>query len=148
MQDDHPECPRDRRVAYWSRPRYTLDNRAQLASTTRAQSSVDVPLPEICFGNNHLTVSHPALDFRYTFKGIDALQAVDATGEEPGSGFVKVAYAAEWAKTRDLEGSNVKVVKKWDWTYTTTHPGRLDISSDSSIVRLFCRRPCRDLKES
>ena len=85
---------------------------------------MSVPLPEICFGNNSLKISHAQSGFEYTFDAIEALQAVDGTGAEEGGGSVKVAHADAWAKSREgLE--EVSVVRKFDWTYTTTWPGAL-----------------------
>jgi len=96
---------------------------------------IDIPLPEICFGRNLLSIKHAESGFEYAYNGLDALKEVDSTGE--GSGMVKVAYAADWAKSRRLSGAvdPVSVVKNWDWTYTTTHPGKLDVLSVTNLVR-------------
>ena len=117
----------------------------------RASQDLDIPLPEICFGRNSLVIKHTESQLEYVFDGLSALQAVDSTGE--ASGAVKVAYAADWAKSRKLSGASdpVGVVKNWDWTYTTTHPGRLENSGlvslnrccASVIVRARIHRPLK-----
>ena len=103
----------------------------------RASQDLDIPLPEICFGRNSLVIKHTESQLEYVFDGLTALQTVDTTGE--ASGAVKVAYAADWAKSRKLSGASdpVGVVKNWDWTYTTTHPGRLENSHLVSLSR-YC----------
>lgn len=65
----------------------------------------------------------------------DALAQVDTTGEDT----IKVSYADQWAKSRNLENaagnydststSVIETVKDYDWTYSTTYSGTCEASS-------------------
>lgn len=83
-------------------------------------------MPEICFGNNELRLHHGPSNFTYIFNAFDALQLVNADGTGEGTGMIKVAYAAEWQRSRTANLNIVDVVRNNDWTYTTVHPGRLE----------------------
>lgn len=62
-----------------------------------AQSDLGIPLPEMIFGHNHLTLEHKH-GFRLEFRALDALRRVDSTSES--SEMIKVAYAEEWTSKR------------------------------------------------
>lgn len=57
-----------------------------------ATANLHLPLPEICFGNNKLTLERAADGLKLEWDTLSALKLVD---EQSG---VKVAHAAEWAK--------------------------------------------------
>ncbi|GAA94715.1 uncharacterized protein L969DRAFT_49418 [Mixia osmundae IAM 14324] len=116
------------------------------AQTDKATAELDFPLPEICFGNNSLTLRHKASRSSYVFDTMSALHAVDPTGEHPTGGLlgVKVAHANEWQSTRDpvlsgwgttQEAQTLKIAKKFDWSYTTAYPGHSPDDSLSWQVR-------------
>lgn len=64
---------------------YTLFSR-------RAQATLHLPLPEICFGNNRLVLHDERSGLQLEWNALDALHAVGRDTE------VKVAYADEWAR--------------------------------------------------
>ncbi|TKA55373.1 hypothetical protein B0A53_02297 [Rhodotorula sp. CCFEE 5036] len=93
-----------------------------------ASNQLDLALPEICFGNNALRVSHDETGFALEWNTIDLLRAVQrgqGWDARPGAGPVRVAYADEWTRAQIATGSSthLTVQKPFDWTYTTLHPG-------------------------
>ncbi|KAA1134087.1 hypothetical protein PGTUg99_025220 [Puccinia graminis f. sp. tritici] len=63
-----------------------------------------VPLPEICFGNNYLSIKHPRSGFHYQWNTLDALLPLNPIeGEEQD--YIKVAYADHWSQARAVEFS-------------------------------------------
>ncbi|GAA5958327.1 hypothetical protein JCM8115_004054 [Rhodotorula mucilaginosa] len=93
-----------------------------------ASNELDLALPEICFGNNALRVSHDETGFALEWNTIDLLRAVQrgqGWDARPGAGPVRVAYADEWTRAQIATGSSthLTVQKPFDWTYTTLHPG-------------------------
>ena len=101
----------------------------------RAASRLSIPLPEITFGNNLVSLRKTGGQNKgkgrehipsIIFNGLDALAQVDTTGEDT----IKVAYADEWAKSRNTTSSangegeyEIETVKNFDWTYSSTYPG-------------------------
>ncbi|POW22720.1 hypothetical protein PSHT_00919 [Puccinia striiformis] len=84
--------------------------------------TLKVPLPEICFGNNYLSIKHPRSGFHYEWNTLDALLPLNPIeGEEQD--YIKVAYADHWSQARKESDSVTKVVNPFDWTYTTTYCG-------------------------
>ncbi|XP_078265292.1 TIP41-like protein isoform X2 [Rhinoraja longicauda] len=75
-------------------------------------------LPEMLFGDNVLKVQH-AGGFGIVFNATDALKTVDN-----GHGTVKVACADAWQESR-ADSEHSKVVKPYDWTFTTNYKGTL-----------------------
>lgn len=75
-------------------------------------------LPEMLFGDNVLKVQH-AGGFGIVFNATDALRTVDN-----GHGTVKVACADAWQESR-ADSEHSKVVKPYDWTFTTSYKGTL-----------------------
>ncbi|KAK9899918.1 TIP41-domain-containing protein [Cystobasidium minutum MCA 4210] len=111
-----------------------------------AATRLDIPLPEITFGNNLVSLkrkgkqravdSDPEGDTNIVFNGLDALSHVDTTGQDT----IKVAYAKKWAQSRNLDnagsGSNgeestavIETVKNYDWTYSTDYKGTCKAST-------------------
>lgn len=84
------------------------------------EQQLDIPqLPEMLFGNNLLKVQHLA-GFGIEFKAVDALKRVDTKQEN-----IQVAAAESWQKARsDCEFLN-KVIKPFDWTFTTDYKGTI-----------------------
>ncbi|GEM06320.1 signal transduction-related protein [Rhodotorula toruloides] len=93
-----------------------------------ASDALDLALPEICFGNNVLSIRHEASGFALEWNTLDMLKAVkkgEGWDAQPGSGAVRVAHADEWSRGQVASGSaaQLKVQKPFDWTYTTLHRG-------------------------
>ncbi|KAF8915385.1 type 2A phosphatase activator TIP41 [Mucidula mucida] len=103
------------------------------------QASLGIPLPEMTFGNNNLTLEHRPSGWKYSFSTKDALSAVKKGELGDGDGGVKVDYADAWLKSRS---SNYNVMPKtvatkpYDWTYTTTYPGHTETDSTIPIAEL------------
>ena len=64
------------------------------------QSSLGIPLPEMIFGNNYLTLEHRPSGLKYSFTAHKALQDVKKGELSEGDGAVKVGYADKWLQSR------------------------------------------------
>lgn len=64
------------------------------------QTQLGIPLPEMTFVHNVLTVQHPASGWRYVFSTDRALEGVRNGELQDGDGGVKVGYADAWLKSR------------------------------------------------
>ncbi|CAG8436966.1 2942_t:CDS:2 [Diversispora eburnea] len=94
----------------------------------KVQKEILVPLPEMFFGNNSLSVSNDEYGILFEFSPIDALKLVDFTKE--GGEKVKVAYSKEWTLKSSKNHEHIKdVIKPYDWTYSTLYSGTLKIAS-------------------
>ncbi|KAF8806313.1 TIP41-domain-containing protein [Phlegmacium glaucopus] len=95
------------------------------------QSSLGIPLPEMIFGNNYLTLEHRPSGVNYSFTAQKALKGVKKGELVEGDGAVKVGYADKWLQSRTDPFSltpmpKTVLTKPYDWTYTTTYPGHFD----------------------
>lgn len=63
-------------------------------------ASLGIPLPEMTFGSNVLTLEHRPSGWKYSFDTAHALQAVKRGELEEGDGGVKVGYADAWLSSR------------------------------------------------
>lgn len=68
----------------------------------RLQKEIGIPLPEMIFGHNEVTISNET-GFGLTFRAQEALELVDKTSES--NKHIKVAYASEWGKKRYAPGA-------------------------------------------
>lgn len=59
-----------------------------------------IPVPEMIFGDNMVSIEHVASGWRIEFNAYDALDRVDKTDKN----MLKVAYSQEWSSSR-LESS-------------------------------------------
>lgn len=81
---------------------------------------IGIPMPEMIFGDNMVSITHVPTGWTLEFNTADALDAVDKTGEK----MLKVAYARDWESTREGTTQKIKeVVKPYDWSYSTTYAG-------------------------
>lgn len=81
---------------------------------------IAIPMPEMIFGDNMVSITHVPTGWTLEFNTADALDAVDKTGEK----MLKVAYARDWESTREGTTQKIKeVVKPYDWSYSTTYAG-------------------------
>jgi type 2A phosphatase activator TIP41 len=55
-----------------------------------------IPVPEMIFGNNMVSIEHLATRWRLEFNAYDALDRVDKTDKN----MLKVAYSKEWSDSR------------------------------------------------
>ncbi|KAK5138220.1 hypothetical protein LTR08_004916 [Meristemomyces frigidus] len=86
--------------------------------------SIGIPIPEMIFGDNFVSITHKTTGWTLEFNARDALDKVSKTEE----GMLQVAVAEEWKKERSHQEEVKQVVKPFDWSYSTdyvgtTHPG-------------------------
>ncbi|KAH8165785.1 hypothetical protein CIB48_g2435 [Xylaria polymorpha] len=84
------------------------------------EKDVGIPVPEMIFGDNLVSVAHAPTGWRVEFNARDALDAVDKTGDN----MLQVAYAGEWSASREQTSAGIReVVRPFDWSYSTTYKG-------------------------
>jgi type 2A phosphatase activator TIP41 len=88
-------------------------------------TALGIAPPEMIFGDNYVSVEHPASGWAISFNAFDALDKVDKTGEKR----LKVAYSKEWHQSREDAHDIKEVVKPFDWSYSTDFKGKLSPSS-------------------
>ncbi|KAK3807872.1 MAG: TIP41-like family-domain-containing protein [Benniella sp.] len=88
----------------------------------RASADLGIPIPEMIFGNNYLSIEHTS-GFKLEFKALPALALVDKSSKS--SDLIKVSYAREWFEKRSMANQEhiTDVVKPYDWTYSTKYNG-------------------------
>ncbi|PGH17980.1 hypothetical protein AJ80_04601 [Polytolypa hystricis UAMH7299] len=85
-------------------------------------SKLGITPPEMIFGDNLVSIEHPASGWGITFNSFDALDRVDKSGQT----MLKVAYSKEWQKSRETTHEGIsEVVKPFDWSYSTDFKGTL-----------------------
>ncbi|TVY81558.1 TIP41-like protein [Lachnellula suecica] len=83
---------------------------------------LDIPVPEMIFGDNMVSIEHVATGWRLEFNAFDALDKVDKTDKN----MLKVAYSQEWSSSREKTHEGIKeVVKPFDWSYSTDYRGTI-----------------------
>lgn len=107
---------------------------------------IGIPIPEMIFGDNLVSVTHVPTGWSIGFTAPDALDAVDKTDKH----MLKVAYARDWESTREGTTQKIKeVVRPYDWSYSTTYAGtetpadngsKLQESTDAIPIDLLKRR--------
>ncbi|XP_025098290.1 TIP41-like protein isoform X2 [Pomacea canaliculata] len=86
------------------------------------EAELELPqIPEMIFANNTLRLSHQS-GFVLHFNALDALRRVDAHNDH-----LKVAASKTWQEARAECEHIKKVIKPYDWTFTTDYKGTLDI---------------------
>ncbi|KAG9246961.1 TIP41-like family-domain-containing protein [Calycina marina] len=84
--------------------------------------SLNIPVPEMIFGDNLVAIEHLASGWRLEFNAYDSLDKVDKTDKN----MLKVAYSKEWSSTREKTHEGIKeVVKPFDWSYSTDYMGTI-----------------------
>lgn len=87
---------------------------------------IGIPMPEMIFGANVVSLKHKPTNWTFTFNTYDALDGVDKTDKH----MLKVAYARDWESTREGTTQKIKeVVKPYDWSYSTFYSGSLENAS-------------------
>ncbi|KAK4074837.1 uncharacterized protein Triagg1_4986 [Trichoderma aggressivum f. europaeum] len=93
------------------------------AAIDALEKKLGIPVPEMIFGDNLVSVTHTPSNWTLAFNTADALDAVDKTDKH----MLRVAYARDWESTREETTQNIKeVVKPYDWSYSTTYAGTVD----------------------
>ena len=92
-------------------------------------SSLNIPLPEMIFDRNTLTLIHLRTGCKLQFNTLDALKLVDDKDD-----LIKVSYSKEWMAKRQ-DSSHIKnTPKPFDWTYTTRYTGSLSPAEGYKMV--------------
>ncbi|KAK2741942.1 hypothetical protein CKAH01_01369 [Colletotrichum kahawae] len=85
-------------------------------------ASLGIPVPEMIFGDNLVSITHVPTGWSISFNAYDALDGVDKTDKK----MLKVAYAKDWSSSREKTSAGIKeVVKPYDWSYSTEYRGTL-----------------------
>lgn len=86
---------------------------------------LQIPIPEMIFGNNLLELQHNESGLTITFNAFDALDRVDKTGKD----LLQVAHSREWqlARQKRSEADVRNMARPFDWTYTTDYKGTTTI---------------------
>ena len=64
------------------------------------QANLGIPLPEMTFGSNYLTLEHRPSGIKYSFTTPEALRGVKKGELVDGDGGVKVGHAEKWMQSR------------------------------------------------
>ncbi|KAI1345912.1 TIP41-like family-domain-containing protein [Xylaria sp. FL0043] len=92
------------------------------------EKDLGIPVPEMIFGDNLVSVAHVPTGWRIEFNARDALDAVDKTG----ANMLQVAYAGEWSASREQTSAGIReVVRPFDWSYSTTYKGTVVVEGTS-----------------
>jgi type 2A phosphatase activator TIP41 len=79
-----------------------------------------IPVPEMIFGDNMVSLAHVPSGWRIEFTAEAALDQVDKTGKD----MLQVAHSAEWSSSREKTSAGIKeVVRPYDWSYSTAYKG-------------------------
>lgn len=116
----------------------------------KATDDIGIPMPEMIFGNNYVSINHEPSKWGIQFNTLAALNLVDKTGERDG--LLEVAYSKEWQKSRENTASLCSeeiqgIVKPFDWTYTTSYKGeelgetKLELDETAEIPLDRLKRP-------
>lgn len=83
-----------------------------------------IPVPEMIFGDNLVSLTHEPTGWCLRFDAFDALDRVDKTDRN----MLQVAYARDWSSSRESTTAGIReVVKPYDWSYSTDYCGTLDV---------------------
>ncbi|KAK8055451.1 hypothetical protein PG993_000678 [Apiospora rasikravindrae] len=113
--------------------RFTITTRklpiSKSAPISRMEARLGIPVPEMIFGDNVVSICHEPTGWRIEFNAYDALDAVDKTDKN----MLQVAYAKSWSASREQTSAGIKeVVKPYDWSYSTTYRGTTTPSTSTS----------------
>ncbi|KAK3071241.1 Tap42 interacting protein [Teratosphaeriaceae sp. CCFEE 6253] len=84
--------------------------------------AIGIPIPEMIFGDNYVSITHIPSAWSLQFNARDALDRVSKTEE----GMLQVAVAEDWKKDREGREEVRQVVKPFDWSYSTDYRGTTD----------------------
>lgn len=105
---------------------------------------IGIPMPEMIFGDNMVSITHLPSRWSICFNTPDALDAVDKTDKH----MLKVAYARDWESTREVTTQKIKeVVKPYDWSYSTTYSGTETAVAKGKLTESNALMPLELLKQ-
>ncbi|KAI1818992.1 TIP41-like family-domain-containing protein [Xylaria intraflava] len=95
------------------------------------EKDIRIPVPEMIFGDNLVSITHAPTGWAIEFNARDALDAVDKTG----ANMLQVAYAGEWSASREQTSAGIReVVRPFDWSYSTTYKGTVTTRTSGNGV--------------
>lgn len=100
----------------------------------KTEAELQIPLPEMIFGDNHVTLHHVPTNWTFTVDAISALGLVDKHDAH-----LKVAHADSWHQKRHkhINGYDLtRVHRPFDWTYSTTFRGNGNFSDAPESERI------------
>ncbi|KAJ9142896.1 TIP41-domain-containing protein [Coniochaeta hoffmannii] len=85
------------------------------------ESRLGIPIPEMIFGDNLVSITHNPSGWSVSFAAEPALDLVNKTGED----MIQVAHAKDWTSSRENSSAVGirEVVRPFDWTYSTSYRG-------------------------
>jgi type 2A phosphatase activator TIP41 len=88
---------------------------------SQMESRLSIPIPEMIFGDNLVSITHTPSNWSVSFSAEPALDLVNKTGEN----MLQVAHAKDWTSSRENSSAvGIKeVVRPFDWTYSTSYRG-------------------------
>jgi len=93
------------------------------AAIDTMSAALGIPVPEMIFGDNLVSVTHDPSGWTVGFNAFDALDLVDKTDRN----MLQVAYAGAWSESRERTSAGIKeVVRPFDWSYSTTYRGSVN----------------------
>ncbi|CAK7218608.1 Tap42 interacting protein [Sporothrix bragantina] len=93
---------------------------SRAAAIDELTERITIPVPEMIFGDNQVAIRHLPSGWAIWFDAGDALDQVDKTGQ----GRLQVAYASDWASSREMSSvEGISDVRPYDWSYTTPYKG-------------------------
>ncbi|CAK7230286.1 Tap42 interacting protein [Sporothrix curviconia] len=93
---------------------------SRAAAIDELTERITIPVPEMIFGDNQVAIRHRPSGWAIWFDAGDALDQVDKTGQ----GRLQVAYASDWASSREMSSvEGISDVRPYDWSYTTPYKG-------------------------
>lgn len=101
---------------------------SKAAPISAMESRLKIPIPEMIFGDNLVSVTHTPSNWSVSFSAEPALDLVNKTGEN----MLQVAHAKDWTSSRENSSAvGIKeVVRPFDWTYSTSYRGTETRGSD------------------
>lgn len=113
------------------------------AAIDALEKKLGIPVPEMIFGDNLVSITHTPSSWTLNFNTTDALDAVDKTDKH----MLRVAYARDWESTREETTQNIKeVVKPYDWSYSTAYCGSVDAGAGPAFAPTDKQIPIELLK--
>lgn len=94
---------------------------SKAAPIAAMESRIHIPIPEMIFGDNLVSITHIPSNWTISFSAEAALDLVDKTGEN----MLRVAHSREWSASRENSSAVGirEVVRPFDWTYSTAYLG-------------------------
>jgi type 2A phosphatase activator TIP41 len=98
------------------------------------ESRLKIPIPEMIFGDNLVSITHTPTKWSVSFSAEPALDLVNKTGEN----MLQVAHAKDWTSSRENSSAVGirEVVRPFDWTYSTDYRGTEEAGGRDGEARL------------